>query len=111
MNKEIQNFSALKEVLIYQAVTLGYEVDKDKAEKILIECAEKTKGILASPDKKPFVLFRDLGNYSVTYEINAYTDEPNKLIEIKSDLINNILTEFKKAGIEILTPTHVAMRN
>jgi small-conductance mechanosensitive channel len=111
MGKEIKNFSALKEVLIYVPVTLGYDVDKDEAQRILIECAEKTNGILTSADKKPFVLFRELGNYTITYEINAYTDKPNNLINIKSELINNILTDFKKSNIEILSPAHVAIRN
>ena len=111
MSKEIRNYSALKEVLIYVQVTLGYDLDKDQAQRLLIESAQRTKGISLSEDKKPFVLFRDLGNYSITYEINAYTDEPNMLIEIKSDLINNILTDFKKAGVEIMSPTHIALRN
>ena len=131
MNKEMKNFSALKEVLIYVSVSLGYDVDKDQAKRILIESAEKTRGILTTnkkptdsivdiegeektggllKDRKPFVLLRDLGNYSVTYEINAYTDQPNSLVNIKSELIDNILSEFKKAGIEILSPFHVAQR-
>ena len=110
MTKELKNFSALKEVLIYVSVTLGYDVDKDKAKRLLIESAEKTSGI-STKDKKPFVLLRDLGNYSITYEINAYTDRPNSLVYIKSDLIDNILSEFKKANIEILTPFHVAQRH
>jgi small-conductance mechanosensitive channel len=111
MNKEIQNFSALKEVLLYVQVTLGYDIDKDQAQKLLIESAQKTKGILLTPEKQPFVLLRDLGNYSITYEINAYTDEPNRLVETKSELINNMLSEFKNAGIEIMSPTHIAVRN
>ena len=109
MTKELKNFSALKEVLIYVSVTLGYDVDKDEAKRLLIDSAEKTSGILTS-NKKPFVLLRDLGNYSITYEINAYTDRPNSLVYIKSDLIDNILSEFKKANIEILSPFHVAQR-
>lgn len=111
MSKEIQNFSALKEVLIYIPVTLGYDIDKDQAVKLLIESAKRTNFILQNEAHKPFVLFRDLGNYSITYEINAYTDKPNLLIETKSELINNILTDFKKAGVEIMSPTHVAIRN
>ena len=131
MGKELKNFSALKEVLIYVSVTLGYDVDKDQAKRILIECAEKTSGIvtnnqptgylrdleveqktsgISTPDRKPFVLLRDLGNYAITYEINAYTDRPNSLVNIKSELIDNILGEFKKSGIEILSPFHVATR-
>ena len=111
MGKEIRNFSALKEVLIYVSISLGYDIDKDQAQKILIESAEKTSGFLTSPGKKPFVLLRELGNYTITYEINAYTDQPNKLINIKSDLMNNILSDFKKSNLEILSPSHIAVRN
>jgi hypothetical protein len=32
------------------------------------------------------------------------------LINIKSELINNILDEFKRSGVEIMSPTHVAVR-
>ena len=110
MGKELKNFSALKEVLIFVSVSLGYDVDKDQAKRVLIECAEKTHGIVTSVSKKPFVLLRDLGNYAITYEINAYTDQPNELVNIKSELIDNILSEFKKSGIEILSPFHVATR-
>jgi len=110
MGKELKNFSALKRVLIYVSVSLGYDVDKDQAKRILIESAEKTNGILTATDKKPFVLLRDLGNYAIGYEINAYTNQPNALVDIKSELIDNILSEFKKSNIEILSPFHVATR-
>jgi small-conductance mechanosensitive channel len=111
MGKEVKNYSAMKAVLIYIQVTLGYDTDKDEAKRLLIESAESTKGILNNEEKKPFVLFRELGNYTVTYEINAYTDKPNDLINIKSELIDTILTNFKRADIEILSPSHVAVRN
>ena len=110
MGKEIKNFSSLKKVLIFASITLGYDIDKDQAKKILIESAEKTDGILTSNKNKPFVLLRDLGNFTITYEINAYTNKPNKLIRIKSDLIDNILTGFKKSGLEILSPSHFVIR-
>jgi small-conductance mechanosensitive channel len=111
MGKEIRNFSALKEVLIYVSVTLGYDIDKEDAKRLLIESATKTSGIINTPGKTPFVLLRDLGNYSITYEINAYTNQPNNLVNIKSELINTILDDFKRSGVEIMSPTHVAVRD
>jgi small-conductance mechanosensitive channel len=110
MGKEVRNFSALKRVLIHIPVTLGYDTDKDEAKRLLIESAEMTKDILLEGEKKPFVLLTDLGNYTITYEINAYTDKPNELINIKSELIDNILNNFKKFNVEILSPTHIAVR-
>jgi small-conductance mechanosensitive channel len=111
MSKEIRNFSALKEVMLYVQIPLAYDVDKDHAKRVLIESAQKTTGVLFSPDKAPFVLLRELGPCSITYELNVYTNEPNRLIIIKSDLINNMLTELKKAGIDTTPPTYIAIRN
>jgi small-conductance mechanosensitive channel len=111
MNKEIRNLSTLKEVILYVQITLGYDVDKDQAQRILIESAQKTTGVLFSPDKAPFVLLRELGPFSVTYELNVYTNEPNRIIYIKSDLINNMLSDFKKAGIDTTPPTYIAIKS
>jgi small-conductance mechanosensitive channel len=111
MNKEIHNFSTLQKVALNVQVTLGYDVDKDYAQVTLLEAALKTDGILFSADKSPFVLLRELGSYSITYELNAYIDEPNRLVRIKSDLISNMITELKRAGIDIATPTIVAIKS
>lgn len=62
--------------------------------------------IIIKPGNKPFVLLRDLGNYTVAYEINAYTNKSNVRTNIKSELIDNILAEFKKANIEIISNPH-----
>jgi small-conductance mechanosensitive channel len=110
MAKEIQNFSTLEAVLVYIPVTLTYGVNEDQAKQLLIQCAEATEGILIDNDQKPFVLFRDLGKYTVTFEINAYTNRPNQLVEVKSQLIENILREFRKAKIELLSPAFIALR-
>jgi small-conductance mechanosensitive channel len=110
MNKEIHNYSAMEDVALNVQVTLGYDVDKDHAQETLIEAAKKTSGILSSPDKAPFVLLKELGSYAVTYDLNAYTDEPNRLVQIKSELISNMLIDLKKAGIVIATPTLVSIK-
>jgi len=111
MNKEIRNFSARPEVVVYVQITLGYEVDKDHAQATLIEAAKKTSGILSTPGREPFVLLRDLGAYSITYELNAYTNEANRFVVIKSELISNMLIELKKAGIDTSPPTYIAIKN
>jgi len=110
MNKEIHNYSTMQDVALHVQVTLGYDVDKDYAQETLIEAAKKTSGILFLTDKAPFVLLQELGAYSITYDLNAYTNEPNRLAQIKSDLIGNMLTELKKAGISIATPTLLAIK-
>jgi len=110
MNKEIHNFSAMRSVALNVQVTLGYDVDKDYAQATLIEAACKTPGIICSPDKAPFVLLRELGSFSITYELNAFTDVPNRLAQIRSELISNMLIVLNKAGIVIATPTIVTIK-
>ena len=111
MGKEVKNFSTLPAVLIHIPITLGYNVDQTEAQTLLIQCATETQGILTDGDRKPFVLFTDLGPYTVTYEINAYTDQPNALVTIKSALIDNILREFQRSKIELMSPTYIALRD
>jgi small-conductance mechanosensitive channel len=110
MNREIHNYSVMREVALNVQVTLGYDVDKDYAQETLIGAATKTSGILSVSERAPFVLLRELGAYSVTYDLNAFTDEPNRLAQIKSELISNMLIDLKKAGIIIATPTLVAIK-
>ena len=107
--REIKNFSAVEAVLIHVPVTLGYDTEKERAKALLIECAGATEGLLHGEGREPFVLFTELDKYTVTYEINAYTDRADQLVVTRSRLIDNILTEFERAGIKLLSPTFVSV--
>jgi len=107
---QIQNFSSMRAVIVYVPVTLGYNVNKEVVKKLLMKCAKRTEEILVTDEYEPFILLRELGRYTVTYEINAWTKKPNRLIEIRSKLMDNILSEFKKAKIELLSPTYVVLK-
>jgi len=52
------------------------------------------------------VLQRSLGDFAVNYEINAYTDEPRRLLATYSDLHRNILDVFNEYGVQIMTPAY-----
>jgi small-conductance mechanosensitive channel len=107
--REIKNFSSVEAVLIHVPVTLGYDTEKERARALLIQCAEATEGVLHGEGKEPFVLFTELDKYTVTYEINAYTDRADQIVNIRSPLIDTILTEFARAGIKLLSPTFVSV--
>jgi small-conductance mechanosensitive channel len=102
------NYSALGKVIVHYQVTIGYDVPREKVERLLLDACERTDGLLREP--KPFVFVRDLNNNYVSYEINAYTDRPNRLIAIYSDLMKHALDTFERAGVEILSPQHIALR-
>ncbi|RYG07285.1 MAG: mechanosensitive ion channel, partial [Chitinophagaceae bacterium] len=94
---------------IHYTVTLGYDVAWQTVYGLLIEAALKTEFVLAEP--KPFVLQTSLEDFSVAYQINAYTKEANKQALIYSKLLENIQDVLGKAGIEIMSPNYHVVRD
>jgi len=96
-------------VILHTTVTLGYDLDWRKAHEAMKEAAKRTEGVLADPP--PFVLQTALGDYSVSYELNAYTDRPQSMARIYSGLHQNLQDSLAEAGIEILSPVYHALRD
>jgi small-conductance mechanosensitive channel len=108
LGNKIVNYSALGKVIVHYEVTIGYDVARELVERLLLAASNRTDGLLQDPEA--FVLIRNLNNNYVSYEINAYTDQPNRLVTIYSYLMRNTLDVFAEAGVEILSPQHVAVR-
>jgi small-conductance mechanosensitive channel len=100
-----------KGLIIHTGVTIGYDVPWKKVHEMLIAAANITSGILNEENKKPFVLQKSLDDFYVSYEINAYTTETNRLAVIYSELHQNIQEKFREASIEILSPHYKAERD
>ncbi|MEZ4670057.1 MAG: mechanosensitive ion channel [Anaerolineae bacterium] len=112
LDSNIMNCSALateKGLILHTSITIGYEVDWRQVQRILLDSAMMTPHVLHDP--KPFVLQTSLDNYYVSYEINAYTNQPNKIAGTLSILHQHILDTFHAAGVEIMSPTYSALRN
>ena len=62
-------------------------------------------------DFKPFVLQKSLNDFYIEYELNVYTKQPGKMMQFYSDLHKQILEEFNKAGVEIMSPHYTAYRD
>lgn len=108
----IVNFSATAKeggVILHTTVTLGYDVPWPKVHEVMKSAAQNTDGILATPE--PFVLQTALGDYSVSYELNAYTDQPQRMAKIYSGLHEQLQDRLAEAGIEILSPIYHALRD
>jgi small-conductance mechanosensitive channel len=71
---------------------------------MLKSAADRTEGLSKQPS--PFVLQKSLGDFAVTYEINAYCDSPNKMMLIYSALHQNILDVFNENNVQIMTPAY-----
>jgi small-conductance mechanosensitive channel len=108
LGNKIINYSTLGRVIVHYQVTIGYDVPRKQVEQLLLDATKDIASLL--PDPKPFVLVRDLNNNFVSYEINAYTNQPNQLVRTYSNLMKNILDCFSHAGVEILSPQHITIR-
>jgi small-conductance mechanosensitive channel len=108
------NYSANTEqnsngLLIHTTVTIGYDCPWNLVHKALIEAATRTDLIEKLPT--PFVLQTSLDDFYVSYEINAYTKQPNEQPLIYSNLHQNIQDCFRESNIEIMSPHYNALRN
>ncbi|MGA9378015.1 MAG: mechanosensitive ion channel family protein [Phormidium sp.] len=114
LSSDVRNFSVIQRELnqglvLYTTITLGYDVPWRKVHEALIKAAEATKYIMAEPH--PFVLQTSLNDFHISYEINAFTDHPELMPDIYSDLHQNIQDYCNQAGIEILSPGYTAIRD
>jgi small-conductance mechanosensitive channel len=96
-------------LILHTTITIGYDVPWPRVHEMLIDAALSTEYIQKSP--QPFVFQTSLDDYYVSYEINAYTDAPNQMAYIYSELHKNIQDKFNQAGIEILSPMYGALRD
>ena len=106
------NFSILARegrLIIHTAVTIGYDVPWRQVHELLIEAAKATPGIV--PEPAPFVLQTALNDYSVAYELNAYSADAQHILGIQSELHQNIQDKFNGAGVEIMSPAFSAIRD
>lgn len=112
LSSHIINFSTSAQehgLILNTKVTIGYDVPWRTVHELLIAAATATQGILAQP--KPFVLQTALNDFYVEYEINAYTNQPNAMATLYSELYGHIQDIFNEAGVEIMSPHYAAMRD
>ncbi|MEM0940563.1 MAG: mechanosensitive ion channel family protein [Bacteroidota bacterium] len=96
-------------LILNTSVTIGYDIPWRKVHELLIEAAISTDGVNVS--KEPFVLQTSLDDWYVAYQLNAFTDMPEKIPLIYSNLHANIQDKFNNANIEIISPHYRAMRD
>jgi small-conductance mechanosensitive channel len=112
LNSHVTNFSSsAKEngLVLHTGVTIGYDAPWRQVHQLLLEAAASTKAILKEPE--PFVLQTSLDDFYVSYEINAFTDDPNRMAQTYSELHQNIQDRFFEAGVEIMSPHYGALRD
>ncbi|WP_458408982.1 mechanosensitive ion channel family protein [Bacteroides congonensis] len=96
-------------LIIHSEVSIGYDIPWRQVNQILIDAALNTPGVVDDPH--PFVLETSLSDWYPVYQINAYIKEADKMAQIYSDLHQNIQDKFNEAGIEIMSPHYMAVRD
>ncbi|WP_235334461.1 mechanosensitive ion channel family protein [Aphanizomenon flos-aquae] len=114
LTSQIINYSSLSQdpdyyLILHTTITLGYDIPWRKVHQVLIDAAIVTNHILTEPI--PFVFQTSLGDFYVSYELNAYTNKPILMASIYSELHQNIQDKCNEAGIEILSPHYSAVRD
>ncbi len=113
LSNHIVNYSAMARdgsgVILHTEVTIGYDVPWPQVHRLLIQAARDTAGM--EPEPPPFVLQTSLGDFSVAYQLNAYTKEVTRMARLYSDIHQHIQDRFAEAGVEILSPTYEARRD
>ena len=71
---------------------------------MLLAAADRTAGPLAGA--RPFVLQKALGDFAVTYELNAYCDTPGMMLRLYTEMHRHILDVFNEHGVQIMTPAY-----
>ncbi|HEY3387350.1 MAG TPA: hypothetical protein VGK46_12620, partial [Saprospiraceae bacterium] len=54
----------------------------------------------------PWVFQKSLNDFAVTYEINGYCMDPERMYFIYTDLHRNILDVFNENNVQIMTPAY-----
>ena len=105
LNGEVVNYSSMvteNGLILHTTVGIGYEVPWRQVEAMLLAAAESTDGLLPHPH--PFVLKKELGDFGVLYELNAFSNHAERMPRIYSDLHGHILDVFNEYGVAIMTP-------
>jgi small-conductance mechanosensitive channel len=101
---QILNYSSLirrgLNPILNIAVNISKDVPSEKANEILLDSCIYINSISKTPP--PFTLQTGLSDSLATSELNVYTDKPDAIEQIYSELFQNIQKKFKEANIEVL---------
>lgn len=107
LQSHIVNYSKLAKthgLILHTTVGIGYETPWRQVEAMLLIAAERTQGLLRAP--QPFVLETALGDFAITYELNAFVADAQGIPERYAAMHRNVLDVFNEHGIQIMTPAY-----
>lgn len=91
--------------LLSVEVSLGYDVPRKVIEELLTRAATDT-GL-----ESPYVQIRNLGDFSVTYQVSGLLKDVNRLLDHRRELRAKTMDALHGEGIEIVSPTFMNTRS
>jgi small-conductance mechanosensitive channel len=107
LSGDVLNYSSLARthaLILHTEVGIGYDTSWRQVEAMLLEAAARTEHVTTEP--RPFVLLKRLGDFAITYELNAPCREVTAMNAVYSALHRNILDVFNEYGVQIMTPAY-----
>ena len=92
--------------IVSTAVTIGYDAPWRQVHALLLEAAERTKGLRKQP--APRVLQRALQDFYVQYELFVPIEDNTSRFVALSELHGHIQDVFNEHGVQIMSPHFVA---
>lgn len=84
--------------IVHSDFTFTYKVFRQQIEPLLLEAAGRCELLLKTPP--PFVLITELEDFYTRYQINAYTQEAQRLPDVYTELHRHILDVFRENNLE-----------
>ena len=104
MTQEVVNWSySTRDVRVSIPIGVGYDCDVKLAQKLMIEAADASSRVLATP--KPTVWMTKFAESAIEHEIRVWILDPEAGIgAVRSDILNRVLELFKEHGISLPFP-------
>lgn len=90
--------------IISTTVSLGYDLNRNKVEKLLLEAAAECELT------EPYVYITGLGDFSVSYKINGLLTDITKYLTSTSKLNACVMDKLHSSDIEIVSPGFMNQR-
>ena len=113
LQKSVINYSTpiprMKGIMLKTSISIGYDVPGEKVKQLSLQAVKDTDNVLDDP--APFLWQSKLDDFYVVYTICSFTDKPNMMIQISSNINDNIRKRFNEANIEIMSPHYTSLRD
>jgi len=91
-----------RQVRVSINVGVAYGSNIEKVSKILLQCGKQHKSVVKSPT--PQVIFINLGESSLDFELRVWIPDADERIHVKSDIYHDVISKFSEENITIPLP-------